>query len=195
MRVVGGRLSGRRFGATKGQSTRPTSDRVREALASALDARGAFDQARVLDLFAGTGALSFEAISRGAEEAVAVDDDSRAIAQISKSARELGIEACVRTVRVDLLGTPEAAIRKLPRPMAGYSLVFADAPYSKVESVPGLLASIAELGLLAPGAWIAVEHPVAFHLSWPNGLAPEAEYRYGHTGISLGIHDPEKGTP
>ena len=83
MRIVGGRLSGRRFGATKGRGTRPTSDRVREALASALDARAAFDQASVLDLFAGTGALSFEALSRGAAEAVLVDRDPEALGQIA----------------------------------------------------------------------------------------------------------------
>ena len=65
MRIVGGRLSGRRFAAPGGRGTRPTPDRVREALASALESRGAFEDACVLDLFAGTGALSFEALSRG----------------------------------------------------------------------------------------------------------------------------------
>ena len=69
MRIVGGELSGRRFGANVTDVTRPTSERVREALSSALQARGLFDNARVLDLYAGTGALGFEALSRGAREA------------------------------------------------------------------------------------------------------------------------------
>jgi len=93
MRIIGGRLSGRRFGAPSGRGTRPTSDRAREALASALESRGAFKGARVIDLFAGTGAFSFEALSRGASEAVAVDLDPRAIRQLTQSAKELGLGA------------------------------------------------------------------------------------------------------
>ena len=86
MRIVGGRLSGRRFGAPGGRGTRPTSDRAREALGSALESRGAFDDAHVLDLFAGTGALGFEALSRGASDAVMVDCDPRVVRQIKQSA-------------------------------------------------------------------------------------------------------------
>ena len=114
MRIIGGRLSGRRFGALSGRGTRPTSDRVREALASALQARDAFDGACVLDLFAGTGALSFEALSRGASHAVLVDRDSRTVRQITQSAKELGLGEKVHAVRLDLLSDPASAVSKLP---------------------------------------------------------------------------------
>ncbi|MBW1831785.1 MAG: 16S rRNA (guanine(966)-N(2))-methyltransferase RsmD [Deltaproteobacteria bacterium] len=193
MRIIGGRLSGRRFGAPSGQGTRPTSDRVREALASALEARGAFDGARVVDLFAGSGALSFEALSRGASRAVVVDQDPRVIRQLAQSAKELGLEAEIRTSRVDLLGDPAAAVHGIPEEEDGFSLVFADAPYSAIGSVSPLLAALAGAGRLTPGAWVVIEHPATHHWSWPNGLASEADYRYGQTSISLGVHAPEKG--
>lgn len=194
MRIIGGRLSGRRFGAPSGRGTRPTSDRVREALASALDARGAFEDAFVIDLFAGTGAFSFEALSRGALGAVVVDRDARAIRQLKESARELGLSSEIRAARVDLLGDPVAAIAKLPHTDSGFSLVFADAPYSEIDSVSPLLSALVFASRLALGAWIVVEHPATHDWRWPNGLASEADYRYGQTGISLGVYAPEKGT-
>lgn len=193
MRVIGGKLSGRRFGAPSGRGTRPTSDRVREALASALQSRGAFEGASVLDLFAGTGALSFEALSRGASSAVVADRDPRAIRQLHKSAEELGLRAATRAIRVDLLGDPDAAIRKLPEVEGGFDLVFADAPYSEIDSVPGLLTALIDADRLAPGARVVIERPATLDWSWPNGLAPDADYRYGQTGISLGVYKPEKG--
>ena len=194
MRIIGGRLSGRRFGAPSGRGTRPTSERVREALASALQARGAFDGARVLDLCAGTGALSFEALSRGASQAVLVDSDPRAIRQIAQSAKELGLDAQVRTMRLDLLRDPTGAVRKLPRTDTGFSLVFADAPYSEIDVMGTLLDALAASGRLATGACVVVERPAAHDWSWPNGLARDADYRYGQTGISLGVYAPEKGS-
>jgi 16S rRNA (guanine966-N2)-methyltransferase len=193
MRIIGGRLSGRRFGAPSGLDTRPTRDRVREGLASALESRGAYRGARVLDLFAGTGALSFEALSRGASQAVAIDRDPRAIRLITQSAKELAIGAEVRTARVDLLADPADAVRKLPTAGGGFDLVFADAPYSQIHSVPPLLDALIASELLTPGALVVVEHAASHDWSWPNGLASEADYRYGHTGISLGVYAPGKG--
>ena len=194
MRIIGGRLSGRRFGAPSGRGTRPTSDRVREALASALEARGAFDHARVMDLFAGTGAFSFEALSRGASEAVVVDQDPRAIRQLTESAKALGLSAKIRTSRVDLLGEPAAAVRRLPEVDGGFNLVFADAPYSEIHSVPALLEALVASDRLMAGARVVIERPTTHEWSWPNGLASDADYRYGQTGISLGVYAPEKGT-
>ncbi len=193
MRVIGGTLSGRRFGAPSGHRTRPTSDRVREALASALESRGAFQDAHVLDLFAGTGALSFESMSRGARDAVAIDSDPRVLRDLKESARSLGLSQSTRTLRLDLLGDPKSLARKVPEVGGGFDLVFVDAPYEDIERVPGLLDALAEAERFAPGAWIVVERPSSHEWTWPNGLAPEAEYRYGQTGISLGVHPPEKG--
>ena len=167
---------------------------MREALASALESRGAYHGARVLDLFAGTGALGFEALSRGASSIVAVDRDLRVVQQIARSARELGVEAQVHTARLDLLGDPRRTVRKLPKAEPGFDLVFADAPYSEIGSVGPLLEALVGSELLTPGARVVVEHPASRDWSWPNGLASEADYRYGHTGISLGVYTPEKGT-
>ena len=193
MRIVGGRLSGRRFAAPTGRNTRPTSDRVREALGSALHARNAFADAQVLDLFAGTGALSFEALSRGAEHAVLVDQDIRALRQINQSAKELGLTGNLLTVRLDLLSDPSGVVRKLPVAESSFTLLFADAPYSETDSVSALLDALAASGRLAPGALLVVEHSATHDWRWPKGLAPEADYRYGQTGISLGVYEPEKG--
>jgi len=147
----------------------------------------------VLDLFGGTGAFSFEALSRGASRAVVVDRDPRAIRQLTQSAKELGLNAEIRASRVDLLGDPTGAVRKLPEADEGFSLVFADAPYSEIDSVPPLLDALVVSGRLTSGAWVVIEHPVNHAWRWPNGLAPDADYRYGQTGISLGVYAPEKG--
>ena len=184
MRIVGGRLSGRRFGAPGGRGTRPTSDRVREGVASALESRGILRQLKN---------ARFEALSRGASHAVVVDRDPRAVRQISQSAEDLGLGAQVRTARVNLLADPEGVVRKLPSTDAGFTLVFADPPYSEIDAVLPLLAALAASGQLAPGAWVVIERPATYDWSWPNGLAPEADYRYGQTGISLGVYAPEKG--
>jgi len=166
---------------------------VREALGSALESRGAFEGAKVLDLFAGSGALSFEALSRGASDAVLVDADPRTVRQIRQSARELGLDEEVRVARLDLLGEPENVVRKLPASDLGFSLVFADAPYSEVDSIAAILDALVSAGRLAVGAWLVVEHPAGHDWIWPNVLAPEAEYRYGQTAISLGTYAAEKG--
>lgn len=193
MRVIGGTLSGRRFGAPGGQGTRPTSDRVREALASALESRDAFHGVHVLDLFAGTGALSFEAMSRGALDAVAIDHDTRALRELKESARSLGLAERTRALRLDLLGDARIVAAQVPEVAGGFGLVFSDAPYGEIERVPALLGALVDAGRLAPDAWIVVERPAKHAWTFPNGLASEAEYRYGQTGISLGLHPSEKG--
>lgn len=194
MRIIGGKLSGRRFDAPQGRATRPTSDRVREALGSALESRGAFDGAHVLDLFAGTGALSFEALSRGASAAVLVDADPRVLRQVLQSAAKLGLASQVHAIRADLLGDSSAVVRRIPRVTGGFDLVFADAPYSHTDSVPGLLAELIRSQHLGDGAWVAVEHAANYDWIWPNGLASDTEYRYGQTRVSLGSLVPEKGS-
>jgi len=147
-----------------------------------------------MDLFAGTGAFSFEALSRGASRAVVVDRDPHVIRQLTQSAKELGLAAEICASRVDLLGDPTAAVHELPDAENGFSLVFADAPYSEIDSVPPLLDALVAAGRLTPGAWVVIEHPASHDWSWPNRLASEADYRYGQTGISLGVYAPEKGT-
>ncbi|MEM9730392.1 MAG: 16S rRNA (guanine(966)-N(2))-methyltransferase RsmD [Myxococcota bacterium] len=192
MRIIGGRLSGRRFGAPSGKGTRPTSDRVREGLGSALASRGAFEGACVLDLFAGSGALSFEALSRGAASATLVDSDARVLREIKASATTLDLGNSVQTVRADL-ATPSAAVRRIRTEERTFDLLFIDAPYSDIGLVPPVLEAIEGADLMNPGAYVVVEHPRRYRWEWTKGLASEADYRYGHTVISLGVYQP-KGT-
>lgn len=193
MRVIGGRLSGRRFGAPTGRGTRPTSDRVREAIGSALAARHAFEDACVLDLFAGSGAFGFEAISRGARQATLFDLDTRAIREIRRSAQTLDVADRVRALRIDLLAKPSSVVERMGADATGFDLVFIDAPYANIGSVPPLIEALMAAERFAPGAWVVVEHPDSHTWKWTKGLASEAEYRYGHTRISLGVNE-EKGT-
>lgn len=178
-RVVGGALRGRRFRPHVGEHTRPTSERVREALASALVARGLIEEARVLDLFAGTGALSFEALSRGAADAVLVERDRRALASLRESVATLGLEARV-TIRPYDLGKADAAAKVAAD--GPFDLVFADPPYANAATLPELARALVRAGALAPDATLVLEHPKATPLS---GLAPFATYEYGDTAVSF----------
>ena len=133
MRVVAGAYRGRRIEAPRGRATRPTSDRVREALFSIL---GGIDGARVLDLFAGSGALGIEALSRGAAEAVFVDSDARAAAAVRRNLDALGIDA--RVHRRDAFSWLDGA-------RAGeeaFDIVFADPPYSSASRAAGRLSEL-----------------------------------------------------
>jgi 16S rRNA (guanine966-N2)-methyltransferase len=130
VRVVAGAYRGRRIEAPQGRATRPTSDRVREALFSIL---GPIEGVRVLDLFAGSGALGIEALSRGAAEAVFVDSDARAAAAVRRNLDALGAEAAVyRRDAFAWLGAPSGA----------FDLVFADPPYSSASRTAGRLSEL-----------------------------------------------------
>jgi 16S rRNA (guanine966-N2)-methyltransferase len=179
MRIVGGALRGRRFDAPKGKGTRPTSDRVREALASALESRGAFDGARVLDLFAGTGALSFEALSRGADHAVLAEKDGRVLAGLKKSAGALGLTDHVTIRREDL--SKGGAVSRL-NALGPFDLVFADPPYAELSLLGPLLAGLESA--LADGAWIAIERASRDALP-DHPFVVDTTYRYGETSVDL----------
>ncbi len=183
MRIVGGRLGGRRLAAPRGQSTRPTSERVREGIASALEARDRIDGARVLDLFAGTGALAFEALSRGAASAVLVDRDPKRVRAIRESARELGLDDLVTTLALDLAKDPGAWIARLPD--TTFDLVFLDPPYAEIGMVTGVLAAARESGKLSPDAAIVIEHARRKPPSLPPDFSELASYRYGDTAVVL----------
>ena len=188
MRIVGGRLGGRRFPGPPGDLTRPTSERVREALASALLARDAFAGAHVLDLFAGTGALAFEAISRGAARATLVERDRRVLKALEQSRAQLGLTGECSIVGFDLSRVGPPLPEKLARglaPGAPSDLVFADPPYASIELVPALLAALEPV--LAPEALVVVEHdakhPPQMHEDAK--MAHAHTYRYGDTAVSL----------
>ena len=122
MRVVAGTARGRRLVAPAGRSVRPTSDRVREAVFSMLASRAALAGVTVLDLFAGTGALGIEALSRGAAHATFVERDPAAVAAVRANLEATGLEAAATVVRDD-------AVRFVERPGPGYDVAFCDPPY------------------------------------------------------------------
>ena len=178
MRVVAGRFGGRRLSAPPGRGTRPTSDRVREALFSIL---GPLDGA-ALDLYAGSGALGIEALSRGAERAVFVEQDSRAAGALKANLDALGLsepEAELR--RRDVLG----ALRDARERGETYSLVLCDPPYRLAAGLGGTLSEA--LGPLLPGGGrVVTESDRRDPLSLTFPLIDER--RYGDTLIR--IHQP-----
>lgn len=173
MRVIAGRLGGRRLVAPRGLATRPTTDRVREALFSAL---GPLGGASVLDLYAGTGALGIEAISRGAQRAVFVESARPALTALRENLAALDLGAVTR-----VLAQPVA--RPLPPGAGPFDLVFADPPYAALAEIPPLLAALAPA--LAPGARVVLEHASRDAAPALAGLAARPTRVYGDTAITL----------
>jgi 16S rRNA (guanine966-N2)-methyltransferase len=183
MRVVAGRLGGRRLRAVPGSATRPTSDRVREALFSVLGSR--VEGARVLDLFAGTGALAIEALSRGAASAVLVEQSAQATAVIRANLEALDL-AAVATVR-----RTKAEVYLRGQRDGSFDLVFLDPPYAlPVGLLAGMLVRLTR-GALAPGAVLALESSArAEPPPWPPDLHPDHPRRYGDTALHLATYHP-----
>jgi 16S rRNA (guanine966-N2)-methyltransferase len=173
LRVVAGDFKGRRLAAPRGTRTRPTADRVREALFSML---GDVDGASVLDLYAGSGALGIEALSRGAESAVFVERDAQAVAAIERNLAAVGVEATV--VRQDV-------VRFLARADGAFDLVFCDPPYDSASRLAGQLADRLP-ALCAEDARIVTESDKRNPLVLPFPLL--VERAYGDTRIA--IHEP-----
>lgn len=177
MRIIAGRWRGTRL-ATLGKGDpgahlRPTPDRVRESLFSMLAHRGVLDGAQVLDLFAGTGALGLEALSRGAAFAVFVENGRTGQRLIAQNVGKLGAEAQTKLLRND-------ATRPGPPPDALFDLVFLDPPYGKGM---GQVALTAVRDWLEPGALIVWEEN-AFMLP-PAGFAPVDQRRFGEAHVTL----------
>jgi len=176
MRVVGGDWRGRTLRAVPGRSTRPTADRVRQSLFDLLGQR--CDGLRVLDLYAGTGALSLEALSRGAAHATLVEQDAKAAQVIQRNAEELGCADRCTLVR-------EGVARALPRLFGPFDLVFSDPPYA-LHAAQETLDALARLGLVAPQGRVVLERdrrepgPAA-----PEGFELAAERRYGDTLVLI----------
>jgi 16S rRNA (guanine966-N2)-methyltransferase len=186
MRIIGGRLRGLQFAGPLTDATRPTPERAREGIASALEARGAFKGALVLDLFAGTGALSFEALSRGAHRVLLVDKDIKVLKRAVNSARTLKIQDRVTPLSLDLLQNPLytatriASIEEKP-----FSLVFADPPYRDSDRLTPLLKELATLGHLSPGCLLVIEHATGHPPKTIEQLGRVDSYRYGDTAVAL----------
>ncbi|MGH3818938.1 MAG: 16S rRNA (guanine(966)-N(2))-methyltransferase RsmD [Pseudonocardiaceae bacterium] len=180
VRIVAGMAGGRRL-AVPPHGTRPTSDRVREAVFSALQARRGLDGARVLDLYAGSGALGLEALSRGAAHVRFVESNRRAAAVLRGNVETLGLagaQVSAADVSVVLRGDPGQP----------YDVVFADPPYALDDTaLAGVLSALVGGGWLAPAALIVVERPVrAATPSWPDGVFALTHRRYGDTTVHYG---------
>ncbi|WP_248958184.1 16S rRNA (guanine(966)-N(2))-methyltransferase RsmD [Sphaerisporangium perillae] len=181
-RVIAGTAGGRRIAVPPGRGTRPTSDRAREGLFSTVGSLlGPLDGARVLDLYAGSGAVGLEALSRGAEHALLVESDVKAVRTIRANIAELGLPGAV--VSGD----------KVERLVAGacdepYDFVFADPPYAvKDEMVREVLERLRDNGWLAADALVAVERESrGKDLVWPSGFAEERVRRYGEASVWYG---------
>jgi len=180
-RIVAGAARGRRIAVPAGQGTRPTSDRVREALFSALESQlGAFAGLRVLDLYAGSGALGLEALSRGASHVLLVESDQRAVLTIRSNLAAVGLPGgqVVATSVERALAAP---------PVEPYDLVLADPPYALSTNELGPVLARLTSGWLRPAALVVVERSVrATPVDWPEGLAGLRERRYGDTMLWYG---------
>jgi 16S rRNA (guanine966-N2)-methyltransferase len=180
VRIVGGRLRGRALAAPKSQAIRPTADRLREALFNIL--MHAYDNpiagARVLDLFAGTGALGLEAVSRGAAFALFVDEEAAARALLRQNVEALGVAAATRIFRRDATRLGAA------HPVEPFSLVFLDPPYGKGLAERALL-SAREGGWLADEALIVVEESAEAGFKAPQGFAETERRKYDDTEFTI----------
>ncbi len=191
-RIIGGAVGGRRISTPPGDRTRPTSDRVREALFSAVESWcGSLTGLRVLDLYAGSGALGLEAWSRGAAAVTLVEADRRTARLVSDNARSLGctdVEVHARRVEQVLSAPPGAA----------YDLVLADPPYpldeealARVLSLLAAPSSDAGPAWLAPGALVVLERSSRSpEPRWPVGLSAARSKRYGETTLWYGHASP-----
>jgi 16S rRNA (guanine966-N2)-methyltransferase len=177
-RIIGGTAGGRRIEAPRGTSTRPSSDRVREALFSAIESWcGSLQGLRFLDLYAGSGAVGLEAWSRGAGIVTLVEQNRRTAALIAANAKVLGF------ARADVVAAPVAATLLRP-PSAPYDVVFLDPPYpTSAEEVDDNLARLTEEWIV-PGGMVVVERssrtrgPV-----FPEGFTDLRDRRYGETTL------------
>jgi 16S rRNA (guanine966-N2)-methyltransferase len=176
VRIIAGEWRGRKLATPPGISTRPTADRTRETLFSMLASRiGGFDGLRVADLYAGSGALGLEALSRRAEHATFVETDRAALKAIDANVAALGA-----TARVSMRAMSAAA---LPTGLP-FDLIFADPPYQP-GSGTSVAEAVAKAGWLAPGGWMAIETHRGDAVTPPEGWEIDAERDVGRARLTL----------
>lgn len=189
-RVVGGRWGGRALRTPRGSTTRPTAEKIRAALGNALAAGGALEGAVVLDLYAGSGALGLELVSRGANRAVLVERDRAALSVLRENVTALG----GREVQVVAADVTTWAAGPGPRDDGPFDVVVADPPYSVTDSeLSAVLTALGAAGGLVAGADLVVERGVvrgaaagADTFDWPAPVVAVREKRYGDTVLCYG---------
>jgi 16S rRNA (guanine966-N2)-methyltransferase len=182
LRVIAGSARGRKLASPAGEAVRPTKDIVREAMFSALDARGAIVDAVVLDLFAGSGALGIEALSRGAATAVLVEQNREALASI-----RLNLDVLSFVDRARVAPTDVSRFLRAPVPAeAPFDLVFVDPPYDTPdEQVTATLAMLCTPEWLAPDGIVTVERSVHTPVVVPDGLTNGWNRTFGDTLLTF----------
>lgn len=174
MRIIAGQWRGRPLAAPKGEATRPTADRTREALFSMLASRvGSFEDLAVADLFAGSGALGFEALSRGAASCLFVEQDRAALDALRANAERLGVRADIRAASVLALGPA-------PKPM---DLILMDPPYGTGAGSVAL-DKLARLGWTGPATWVSIETAKAETVEVA-GFTTETERIHGKAKLTI----------
>ncbi|MEU8538714.1 16S rRNA (guanine(966)-N(2))-methyltransferase RsmD [Streptomyces sp. NPDC048717] len=174
-RVIAGSAGGRRLAVPPGTGTRPTSDRAREGLFSTWESFHGLDGARVADLYAGSGAVGLEALSRGASHALLVEADPRAARTVAENIRSLGLPGAeLRTGKAEQIVTG-------PAPAEPYDLVFLDPPYAVTdEALREILVTLRSGGWIAEDALVTVERSTrGGEFGWPDGFVPLRARRYG----------------
>ena len=174
MRIIGGTLRGKTFNPPRGYNARPTTDFAKEGLFNTLCNRFDFEDTTVLDLFGGTGSISFEFASRGCRDIVCVEMAPANASFISRCAASLALSSCIKVVHHNVFDFIGLCDRK-------FDIVFADPPYS-LEGLDTIPDRIFEAGLVAAGGCLILEHPSAF--SFGGHPCFEKEKKYGNVHFS-----------
>jgi 16S rRNA (guanine966-N2)-methyltransferase len=178
MRIISGIYKRRKLLAPKGDTTRPTSDRARESLFNVLQNLVDFEGMNVLDLFAGSGAFAFEALSRGAEHATLIEQNRKVIEAINENANTLGADSQVEIIQKDVYKWLEIASTQ-------YDIIFADPPYDDIRTLESLPISIFASRLLNSGSLVIVEHRNGSALKIPPGAEKIRELSAGEAVFSF----------
>ena len=196
-RIIAGTAGGRRLAVPPGQGTRPTSDRAREGLFGTVTAIcGTLHGARVLDLYAGSGAVGLEALSRGAADVLLIEADRRAIGVIRDNVAAVGLPGA--TVAIDraerLLARPPAGHQDQDKDKDCFDLVIADPPYAVTEEAVTRVLTLLQAGWLADDAMVVIERATrSGPVDWPPGFLPGKSRRYGEATFWYGWYDSEAG--
>ncbi len=162
MRIIAGTFRSRQLKSLKGLALRPTSDRLRESLFNVLAER--ISGCRFLDVFAGTGAVGIEALSRGAADVVFIENHSPAATLIQKNLESLGVSGCARILKLDALRVLQRLAAEHTPESVPFDIIFLDPPYAAADEYRRVLAFLGSAPFLAPGALIIAEHRRTFDL-------------------------------
>ncbi len=173
MRVIAGELRGRKLTTVKDLSVRPTTDRAKQVIFDVLATRVELDGAGVLDLFAGSGSLGIEAISRGASSVVFVERSAEALSVLRQNLEALGIESDCEIIRDDVL-------RYVVRAGRQFDVVFADPPYD-LDGIERLPDTLALSGVVREGGWLVMEHRSSSHVAPDPALFSTVRKELGQT--------------